>query len=479
MKMASIGKYKAKDGSIYSRILFVDPKDGRRRTIRLGRVNKEQARTFKSMIERLVRNRETGTPDPASAAWLAELPDAIHRKIVKVGLAEPRAAQAPTAEPKQEPKRRLGEFLDAYLKDRSDLKPGSKLVYGHTRRNLLVFFGADKPLADITEYDGKQWQRYLSSEGLSKATVRKRTQNAKTFLQAAVEQGSIASNPFRKLKSTSVPNKDRQYFVSREDTQKVMDACPDAQWRLIVALCRYGGLRCTSEVLALKWADVNWDQKRILVHSPKTEHHEGKETRLIPLFPELHGPLMDVLEQSDSKTEYVITRYRKANCNLRTQLERIIGRAGLKSWPRLFQNLRSSRETELAETYPVHVVTAWIGNTPEVAKDHYLQMRDEYFQRAAASPEDTSKAAHRAAQSAAVSGSKESWTQAESLSATPLLSPETASDELMQVLTGQILGGGGIRTPVPRCFRISIYVRSRSICEFRLTQRRATSPAIN
>jgi hypothetical protein len=34
------------DGSIYSRILFVDPKDGRRRTIRLGRVNKEQAHTF-------------------------------------------------------------------------------------------------------------------------------------------------------------------------------------------------------------------------------------------------------------------------------------------------------------------------------------------------------------------------------------------------------------------------------------------------
>ena len=39
-------------------------------------------------------------------------------------------------------------------------------------------------------------------------------------------------------------------------------------------------------------------------------------------------------------------------------------------------------------------------------------------------------------------------------------------------------GGGGIRTPVPRCFRISIYVRSRSICEVRLTQRRATGPAI-
>ncbi len=33
-------------------------------------------------------------------------------------------------------------------------------------------------------------------------------------------------------------------------------------------------------------------------------------------------------------------------------------RAGLTPWPKLWQNLRSSRETELVETYPIHVVCA-------------------------------------------------------------------------------------------------------------------------
>jgi hypothetical protein len=33
-------------------------------------------------------------------------------------------------------------------------------------------------------------------------------------------------------------------------------------------------------------------------------------------------------------------------------MERIIKRAGLKPWPKLFQNLRSTRETELAEDFP-------------------------------------------------------------------------------------------------------------------------------
>jgi hypothetical protein len=65
---------------------------------------------------------------------------------------------------------------------------------------------------------------------------------------------------------------------------------------------------------------------------------------------------------------------------------KIINRAGLKPWPKLFQNLRSTRETELAEVYPLHVVCAWIGNTPKVAKDNYLQVTDDHFAKAAQNP---------------------------------------------------------------------------------------------
>jgi hypothetical protein len=64
-------------------------------------------------------------------------------------------------------------------------------------------------------------------------------------------------------------------------------------------------------------------------------------------------------------------------------LERIIRRAGLTPWPKLFQNLRSTRETELAQHHPIHVVCAWLGNSPAVATKHYLQVRDEDFERAA------------------------------------------------------------------------------------------------
>ena len=46
------------------------------------------------------------------------------------------------------------------------------------------------------------------------------------------------------------------------------------------------------------------------------------------------------------------------------------------------QNLRSTRETELAEEHPIHVVCKWLGNSQPVAAKHYLQVTDEHFEKA-------------------------------------------------------------------------------------------------
>ena len=54
----------------------------------------------------------------------------------------------------------------------------------------------------------------------------------------------------------------------------------------------------------------------------------------------------------------------------------------MEPWPRLWQNLRSSRETELAHEWPLHHVCAWIGNSPSVATRHYLQITDADYERA-------------------------------------------------------------------------------------------------
>src|SRR5262249_18716284 len=168
------------------------------------------------------------------------------------------------------------------------------------------------------------------------------------------------------------------------------------EWRLIFALSRWGGLRCPSEVLALRWVDVDWERSRFTVRSTKTEHHEGKDRRIVPIFPELMPHLADAFDRAEPGQEFVVTRCRDDGVNLRTQLVRIVERAGLVPWPKLFHNLRASRQTELAERYPIHVVCAWLGNSTAIANEHYLQVTEAHYEQAAQIPAQS--AAERACQ---------------------------------------------------------------------------------
>ena len=167
-------------------------------------------------------------------------------------------------------------------------------------------------------------------------------------------------------------------------------------------------------MLTLKWADVDWENGRFRIHSPKTEHHPGKETRVVPLFPELRAILEEACEAAAEGAVYVVGNdaYRAAadtpggwrNCNLRTQFGRILKRAGLEPWPRLFHALRASRETELVREYPIHVVTAWLGNTPQIAMKHYLMVTETDFSKAIGRLVD--KAVQNPVQCSAESGAK-------------------------------------------------------------------------
>ncbi len=109
---------------------------------------------------------------------------------------------------------------------------------------------------------------------------------------------------------------------------------------------------------------------------------------------------MEAFEAAEPGSEWVIARYRDPTRNLRSQFIRILHRAGPKPWPRLFHDLRGSRQTELAAKYPIHVVCSWLGNTQAIAQTDYLQLRDCDFEDAicdAGSPQVAQKAAQHAA----------------------------------------------------------------------------------
>jgi integrase len=379
------------------RIDFYDSK-GERRFIRIGKASMRDAEKIQSKIEELNAARINGNSlSTELAAWLAERPASFYAKLVALGLVAPRGDAATVSK-----HLRLEEFVDDQIARRK-AKPATKEIWRQGKLGLIRFFGPEKPLTEVTPGLADDYREFLLNmpttnnpeKTLAPMTVRKQLQFAKMIFRAALRHKLIASNPFEDVGIKAKKAEGRQRFITTDETKLLLDACSNQDWRTIIALSRWGGLRCPSEVLSQKIADIDWEKNRITVTSPKTEHHDGGGSREIPLYPELHDELLRACEAAPDGAVYLVNEsYRKAaispsgwrNVNLRTTFEKIVKRAGLTPWPRLFHNLRSSRQTELEERFPTHVVCAWLGNSPDVVREHYLQMLDTYWGQATSDP---------------------------------------------------------------------------------------------
>jgi integrase len=311
---------------------------------------------------------------PTLAKRLDDLGDDIHRKLVAVSLVNPREKPESVT---------LGPFVRDWIAKRNP-KTSTAAVWGRAEKWLVGYFEANRRLSDITEGDAEDWQRHLEQSGLAEATRRKMCGVARQMFKDAVKAKRIEANPFLAdgIRTAIKGNSERFRFITVAETEAVLAACPNSDCRCVVALARYGGLRCPSEVLALRWGDIDWERQRVRVPSPKTAHLPGKGERVTPLFPELRKHLEAAFDAAPEGAEFVVAKYRSGEANLRTGFEKIIRKAGLIPWRRLYHNLRSSRQTELTDRFPDHVVSAWLGNSVEVARKHYLQTTDEHFQSA-------------------------------------------------------------------------------------------------
>ncbi len=369
----------SKDGKGW-RILFVAP-DGARKTLRLGRTDKKTAESISRHVDALLSARIAGQPIPReTATWLSRIGEPLYGRLVRVGLVEGRPSVGIEAF--------LTEFLA--LRERG-YKPSSLVVWRQVAKGLVRFFGADRPLASLTPADAEAFRQHLVQAGLRATTVHKRLQHARMFFAHALRQGFVEANPFAFVRHRPGDVTERRAYVPADVALRVIEVAPNWAWRLLIALSRFGGLRVPSEALSLRWADVLWDAGRLVVPSPKTEHLAGRGYRVIPMFPELRFYLEEAWAAAEEGAEYIFPlEFRRraqgpagwVNCNLRTTFLKLIRRAGVEPWPRLWHSMRASCETDLAKKYPLAAAARWLGNTQAVALRHYVDVTDGDFERA-------------------------------------------------------------------------------------------------
>ena len=318
-----------------------------RTNILLGKMPKKMAETCRSMVEQIQEANAAGQSYSVEVAtWTANIGDELHTKLIKAGLL------------RQRHRRTLGTFIADYITERSDWKPGTLTTFRVATEKIMTFFGKDTPLVNITAEQCHKYKAELIGN-YSQGYTAKNVEWAKSLFTAAKKRKLISENPFEDVVAGRHSNPDKMHFVSVEDFQALIDACNTPKQRLIFALARWGGLRSPSELPGLKWSEVNWARSRFIVHSPKTEK-QGKAQRVVPIFEELYPFFREAFESAPEGVDRIFPEI-TAKKSLGSFITKIATRAGIVLWVKPFQNMRSTRATELInEGYPAHVVNAWL-----------------------------------------------------------------------------------------------------------------------
>lgn len=260
----------ARDPNGLKRVTFTDA-EGNRRSVRLGSVSVKMAEAFRVRVEALVAASLNRQPvDAEVAAWLGGLPDRTYGRLARAGLVPARERTlVPT----------VGELLRRFV-EAAPVKPATLAAYRQTTTSLAAFLGEETRLDAVTAMHADTWRKALTeptADGhrLAPATVAKRVHVARTIFGRACRWGMIQASPFAHLKAGSQSNPDRAFYVPADLVLAILNECRDTQWRTIIGLARFAGLRCPSEIVGLRWGDVNWERSRLTVRSPRLPRMRG------------------------------------------------------------------------------------------------------------------------------------------------------------------------------------------------------------
>jgi integrase len=201
-------------------------------------------------------------------------------------------------------------------------------------------------LADVTPALISQCRDKLTTKlSLAPATVvRYMAALSHTFTVAINDWGWLEDSPLRKVRKPKLPH-GRVRFLDDDERTNLLDACQESDNEylyLVVVLALSTGMR-KSEIMWLKWPDVNLTDQRITLHKTK-----NKERRVVPIA----GHALELLREHNKvrkiDSDFLFPGRNKADkpIDLRTPWETALKRSDVDNFR--FHDLRHSAASYLA-----------------------------------------------------------------------------------------------------------------------------------
>ena len=164
-------------------------------------------------------------------------------------------------------------------------------------------------------------------------------------------------------------------MVEAKDVISLINKLESVELKLMLALCRFGGLR-QDEASSITWESIHFEDKLMLILPSKNR----KRLRLCPLFADLASLIAPY-----AATGRVQRLWEPGSPAPRILLRKECERLGFNLWPRTYSGLRESRIDELLTAFPCDDVMIWLDipdafeERPHYLNKHYAHYLDKSF----------------------------------------------------------------------------------------------------
>lgn len=284
------------------------------------------------------------------------------------------------------------ELFKQELSNDATIKPRSKEYRLLCLQKIETSWPEILPLRldEITSQACKDWAASLSGKIASHyynntlATLRLVLQSG---IKAHKEKaGVLLENPAVELKRVRVKQKDLQ-LPEREQFKLLVEKlrhCKGAWGDRVsdlVEFLAYSGLRVHSEAVWVKWEDVDWDRKQIVIRGDPETGTKNSEMRRIPILPNMEQLLIRLKDKLGAIPKGAILQVTECNVSLARACKEI----GISKITH--HDLRHLFATRCIESgVDIPTVSKWLGHKDggALAMKTYGHLRNEHSQAMAA-----------------------------------------------------------------------------------------------
>jgi integrase len=300
---------------------------------------------------------------------------------IKAGISRPAERCAPT----------MGDLIDRYLEHAADhVAPGTLVqVKGIARRCFTQELRAQK----LSDFDRDQIEDLHRAIGRTRGRIAANNwyRLTRLMLNLAIDWKMLQVNPCRRIRLFE--ENVRTEHLSQAEAERLNEALlqePDWRWRSLFPLLLFTGLR-KSELLALTWNRVDFDQRTITIEKRKNKK---------PLVQPLVDAAVQILAGLPSRGtgEFVFPGYRvgKSIANPDDAWQRIRERAGLPDLR--IHDLRHSFASFLINAnVPISTVSKALGHSSIAMSQRYAHIEHQTVRAAMEQAASTMAAANAVA----------------------------------------------------------------------------------